>query len=183
MTHTATRTLVALAALVAAGCSSTASPAPGPDTPVGCGMVDARDLAGLLGPDLTSTTGGGLARLRTEGRPASCRTVASGEPARFVAVGVVRHPSPMRLPPLDCNGGWVYAGTPDKYAPACQHSRGGRSTTVLLARWEKYVVRVTVGRTDRDWAGDPEIALRLSEQVATRLGVPVPGQSASGSSS
>ena len=174
MTHTATRTLVALAALVAllaAGCSSTASPRPAQGTPAGCGMVEVRDLTGLLGPDMNSTATGSLARVRADGRSASCRIAATGDPARFVSVRVVKHPEPMRLPTRDCNAGWVYAGSPDKYAPACQQSKGGRSTTLLLARWQDYVVRVTIGRVDRDWAGDPEVALRLSEQVAARLGV------------
>ena len=89
----------------------------------------------------------------------------------------VHHPDPMPLPRGACNEGWVYAGSPDKYAPACQATHHGRSRTVLLARWDEYVVQVTVTRPDRAWGGDPELALRMTEQVATRLGVDVPSPS------
>ncbi len=166
--------------LVLAGC---AAPGPRAETAPGCGMVGTRDLAGLLGPRSHSVARGSLAALRRGGTRASCTTVAAGQPARFVSVRAVRHPRPLRLPARACNAGWVYAGTPDRYAPACQETGSRGSRTVLLARWGDYVVRVTIGRTDRNWGGDPEVALAMTEQVARRLGVPVPAQSASGSSS
>ncbi len=146
-------------------------------------MVGTRAFAGLLGADTASVGHGSLAGLRRDGRPASCSTTVPGSPARYVRVRAVRHPRPLRLPGRACNAGWVYAGTPDKYAPACQQTRHGRSRTVLLARWGRYVVRVAIGRPDRNWGGDPEIALAMTEQVAARLGVPGAAQSASGSSS
>ncbi|MGZ4493710.1 MAG: hypothetical protein ACXVWU_03320 [Nocardioides sp.] len=177
-----------LVCALAAGCDAgprAEAPSTAPSTALGCGMVEPRDLVGLLGPGATSTRTGDLAALRERGHPAWCRTVSAADPTRSVTVRVVRHPAPLPLPRSACSAGWVYAGTPDKYAPACQSSHGGRSRTVLLARWQEYVVEVTVTRPDRSWAGDPEVALRMTEQVATRLGVAVPSgaQSAGGSTS
>lgn len=174
--------MVALALVLglgASGCRGTGDAAP----PVGCGMVDEAALAGLLGGTLRSVPHGTLDDLRRHGGPASCTTTGEGTPVRDVVVRAFRHPRPLHLPARSCDEGWVYAGTPDRYAPACQETtpRGGR--TVLLARWGQYVVRVSIDRDGRDWAGDPEIALALTEQVARRLGVPEAAQSASGSSS
>lgn len=63
-------------------------------------------------------------------------------------------------------------GTPDKFAPACQETvGGGQSKTELVVRWQPYLVHVTISRLDRDWAGDPEVALAISRVLAQRLGV------------
>lgn len=180
------RWLPALALLVclgASGCSGTGHPGH-PATRAGCGMVDRTALTGLLGTDVRSVGRGSLAGLRVHGTPASCTTTVPGDPARYVAVRAVHHPRPLRLPRRACDEGWVYAGSPDKYAPACQSTtRGGGGRTVLLARWGEYVVRVTIVRRDRNWGGDPEVALEMSRRIALRLGVPEAAQSASGSSS
>jgi hypothetical protein len=77
----------------------------------------------------------------------------------------------LQLPARACSEGWVYAGTPEKYTPACQESSDGSARTQLLVRWADYVMHVTVGRETRDWAGDPEQALAISRTVARRLGV------------
>lgn len=158
--------------------------------PPGCGMTAPRLLTGLLGADARSTAQGGLAALRRDGTPATCRSVSRSTGtgrARSVTVRVVRHPDPLALPSLDCDQGWVYAGTPAKYVPACQQGRGRGGRTLLLARWGDYVVSVDIARDDRAWAGDPELGLALSKDVARRLGVAgsrgAAGQSASGSSS
>ncbi len=165
--------ILAAAALVG-GCSAAPQPVPA----AGCGVLSPRLLAGLVGPGATSTEYGSLATLRRDGTPAVCRThAAAGRPARTVVVRAVRHPAPLPLPALECDQGWVYAGTPDKYVPACQQSVGRGGRTVLLARWGVYVVRVTIAREDRSWGGDPELGLALSEDVARRLGVRVPPSS------
>jgi hypothetical protein len=175
------RWVLALPLVLVLGVSACSSNRPA--TPVGCGMVGKAPLTGLLGGDMRSVAHGSLAALRAHGRPASCATSAAGDPARYVVVQAVRHPRPLKLPARACNQGWVYAGTPDKYAPACQSATRHGGRTVLLARWGEYVVRVTIGRPNRDWGGDPEIALAMSQQVGRRLGVPEARQSASGSSS
>ncbi len=187
---TAALLLPVLLALLA-GCTGAGStPRAQATPPVGCGMLAPRLLAGLLGPHARSARGGSLDALRHDGAPATCRSTAvTGGRASSVAVRVVRHPEPLALPALDCNQGWVFAGTPAKYVPACQQSVGRGGRTVLLARWGAYIVRVVIAREDRSWGGDPELGLALSEGVARRLGVPVTreaapvGQSASGSSS
>lgn len=198
--------LAGLLAVLLAGCTGTRplGPAAGPDRtapPPGCGITAPRLLTGLLGPGARSVSEGSLAALRRAGTPATCRTTSrparTASPAgpgpagraRSVSIRVVRHPAPLTLPSLDCDQGWVYAGTPRKYVPACQQGRGRGGRTVLLARWGDYVVRVDIARDNRAWGGDPELGLALSRDVARRLGVGPPGdggsgaQSASGSSS
>ncbi len=43
--------------------------------------------------------------------------------------------------------------------------------TRLIVRWQPYLVRVTVGRSDRGWGGDAEAALAMSRVLAQHLGV------------
>ena len=164
------RTVVTLLllALTAAACSS-GSPAAA--TPPGCGLVPESRVVGLLGTDVRSGLSGSLDGLRTGHRRLTCLSTVPGHPERFVRVVAVHHPRPWRLPARSCSQGWVYAGTPDKYAPACQETVGGHGLTELVVRWQPYVVRVTVGRSHRDWAGDPEVALAMSQALARHLGV------------
>jgi hypothetical protein len=70
-----------------------------------------------------------------------------------------------------CSSGQIFAGTPDKYAPACQEIVGKRHTTRLTVRWQPYVMDVTVSRLDPYWAGDAELGLSMSRLVAQRLDV------------
>jgi hypothetical protein len=88
-----------------------------------------------------------------------------------VSITAQYHPDPFQLPRRSCSEGWVYAGTPDKYTPACQETVDGHGRTQLFVRWQPYLLHVTIGRSGRDWGGDPEQALALSRIVAQRLGV------------
>lgn len=165
---------IALAALLAvlasvAACEGPAQTADDGAVPPGCGLVRADAFAGLLGRDLTASLDGSVRRLKQHDATLTCTTSVSQEPGHFVRITTEHHPAPMQLPHLACNRGWVYAGTPAKNAPACQHAEGKGGRTVLLARWGEYVVRVTIRRPDRNWGGDPEIALQLSRQLASRL--------------
>jgi hypothetical protein len=166
----AVRTAVVAALLVTAGCSSDAAGSPG-RTPAGCGLVPAGRLVALLGVDVEATLRGSLRALRGERRTVSCRSVVPGHRERFVTITAEHHPDPLRLPPKSCSEGWVYAGTPEKFTPACQETVDGHGRTMLIVRWQPYVMRVTIGRSGRDWAGDPEQALALSRLVAQRLDV------------
>ncbi len=161
-----TATVLLLLALVTAGCSSGS-----PGTPVGCGMVPAGKVVGLIGADVDATAGGSLKALRTEHVPARCRNVDPGHPERYVTITAEYHPKPLQLPTKSCSAGWVYAGTPEKFTPACQETVDGHGRTQLVVRWQPYVMHVTIGRSDRDWGGDPERALAMSRVVAQRLGV------------
>jgi hypothetical protein len=140
-------------------------------TPPGCGMVPESKVVGLLGNDVDATLTGSVPGLRGGKHvTASCRTVSSDE-KRYVDVVATYHPKPYPLPKDACDEGWVYAGTPDKYTPACQQYAGGKGTTELIVRWQPYVMRVTIGRPDRDWGGDPERALAMTRALAQDLGV------------
>jgi hypothetical protein len=154
--------------LAAAGCSGGASEA-GPAT--GCGMVPAGKVVGLVGSDLDTTATGSLKALRSSGTKAVCRSVVPGHPERSVTIVAERHPKPFQLPQKACAEGWVYAGTPEKYTPACQETVDGHGVTTLIVRWQPYLMHVTIGRSGRDWGGDPERALAMSRSVAQRLGV------------
>jgi hypothetical protein len=158
---------------LAAGCSgptdSSGSDATG--TPTGCDMVPAGKVVGLLGQDLDTTAHGTLDGLRTKHAKAVCRSVVPGHPERSVTITAEYHPKPYELPKRSCSAGWVYAGTPEKFTPACQETVDGHGRTELVVRWQPYLMHVVIGRSDRDWGGDPERALAMSRIVAQRLGV------------
>lgn len=163
--------LVALALLATACTGGARHPRAGSGPAPGCGVVPRRLVVGLVGDKVDVTVHGTLAALREHRRPISCTTRAPAHRERYVSVRADYHPAPLKLPSRSCRAGWVYAGTPDKYAPACQDAVGGRGRTQLVVRWQPYVVHVSVGRSDRSWAGDPEVALEMSRDLARRLGV------------
>ncbi|MEO5711547.1 MAG: hypothetical protein ABIQ59_17190 [Nocardioidaceae bacterium] len=154
--------------LSAAGCSHEAA---GTGTPTGCDMVPASKVVGLVGTDLDTTATGSLKALRAKHSKAVCRSVVPGHPERSVTIVAEQHPKPFNLPAKSCAEGWVYAGTPEKYTPACQETIDGHGVTTLIVRWQPYLMHVTIGRSDKDWGGDPERALSMSRIVAQRLGV------------
>lgn len=164
------RACTAAAAALLIGLTAPACAADQPRTEAGCGLVEAADVTALTGPDTHSGTTGSVARLKEDGETLSCRTTSTADERRYVAIEVERHPDPFRLDGRSCNAGWVYAGTPEAYAPACQETTAKGSRTMLVARAGDYLVHVTIGRPDRKWAGDPEVALAMSDQVKARLG-------------
>lgn len=173
---TLTGLLALLAPLLVAGCGGGAAPEPAA-TPPGCGFVPSERVVGLVDPDgadgsdLTSTRHGSLADLRTRHRSATCTTTNRTHPGRSVRIVARYHPKPLPLPTTGCTSGQIFAGTPEKYAPACQAILGKRHTTRLTVRWQPYVVQVTVSRLDPYWAGDAELSLAMSRLLAQRLHV------------
>lgn len=161
--------LLALA-LVAAGCSDGGTSKAAGTVP-GCGMVPRVSVVGLLGSDIRATAGGSLRALRSKHAVATCRNTVPGRPERYVTLRAEYHPAPVQLPATSCSAGWVYAGTSDKFTPACQQAVKGHGTTQLIVRWQPYVMHVDIGRSDRSWGGDPEVALALSRAAAQQLGV------------
>jgi hypothetical protein len=160
--------LLALAG-TAGGCSG--GPGDRAGTPTGCDMVPAGKVVGLLGAHVDTTAHGTLDRLRTTHARAVCRSVVPGHPERSVTITAEYHPQPYELPRRSCSAGWVYAGTPEKYTPACQETVDGHGRTELVVRWQPYLMHVVIARSDRSWGGDPEQALAMSRIVAQRLGV------------
>jgi hypothetical protein len=163
---------LALTVMVIAGCQGSTGPDAPKELPAGCGLVDRQAVIALLGPHVIATLHGSARRLREHKEPVACTTSAADGSDRFVRVTAQHHPDPMDLPFRDCDAGRVYAGTPSRYAPACQQTEGTGGRTTLLARWGDYVVRVTIRRSDQNWGGDAEAALELSRQLATRLRLP-----------
>jgi hypothetical protein len=139
--------------------------------PPGCGMVPPNRVVGLVGTDVRATVRGSLDDLRTHHRTATCTTVNRTHRQRYVRITAQYHPAPLRLSRAGCSAGQVFAGTPEKYAPACQEIVGKRHATRLTVRWQPYVVEVTVSRLDPYWAGDAELGLSMSRLVAQRLHV------------
>jgi len=161
--------MVVLLGLVAAGCSN-ASKA---ETPVGCGLVGRANVVGILGSDVDATARGSVSGLRDHRHGVTCRNVDASDSRRSVTITATYHPAPYTLPKKSCSAGWVYAGSPEKYAPACQETLAGsrESRTQLVVRWQPYLMHVTIARPDRNWGGDPEVALAMSRDLARRLGV------------
>ena len=156
--------------VLALACTACSGGDDSPASKAGCGLVPESEVVGLLGSDVDATAKGSAASLRSKHVTASCRTVDSAH-SRYVDVVATYHPKPYPLPKNACDEGWVYAGTPDKYTPACQHFAHGKGTTELIVRWQPYVMRVTIGRPNRDWGGDPERALQMTRALAQDLGV------------
>jgi hypothetical protein len=155
---------------IAVGCGGTSTPeSAGP--PPGCGMVPPNRVVGLVGTDVRATARGSLTGLRDHHRTVTCTTVNRAHPQRYVLIKAQYHPKPLRLSRAGCSSGQIFAGTPDKYAPACQEIVGRRHTTRLTVRWQPYVMDVTVSRLDPYWAGDAELGLSMSRLVAQRLDV------------
>jgi hypothetical protein len=88
---------------------------------------------------------------------------------RTFTIRVLRHPAPLQLDARPCRTGWVFAGTPDAYAPACQEAVGSGGRSRLLVRHGAYVLELTVDRSDRNWAGDPEVTLGMADGIARHL--------------
>jgi hypothetical protein len=160
---------VLLLGLAAAGCSSSSEA----ETPVGCGFVGRANVVGILGSHVDTTARGSVNGLRKQHREVRCRNVDVDDSRRSVTITAAYHPAPYTLPKKSCSAGWVYAGSPDKYAPACQETLSGtrQSRTQLVVRWQPYLMHVTIDRPDRNWGGDPEVALAMSRDLARRLGV------------
>lgn len=162
--------LAPVVAVLVGACSGTPDrSAAGP--PPGCGMVPPDQVTGLVGDEVRTTLRGSLDDLRTRHRTAVCTTRNRASPDRYVRIVARYHPAPMRLSRAGCGDGQVFAGTPEKFAPACQDTVGRRRTTRLTVRWQPYVMEVTVGRLDPNWAGDAELGLAMSRLVARRLHV------------
>jgi hypothetical protein len=155
--------------LVVAGCSAASTA----DTAVGCGIVGSADIVGILGSHVDSVAHGSVNGLRSQHHEVTCRNVDANDTGRSVTISAAYHPAPYTLPKKSCSAGWVYAGTPEKYAPACQETLRdkGQSRTQLVVRWQPYLMHVTIARRDRNWGGDPEVALAMSRDLAKRLGV------------
>ncbi len=132
----------------------------------GCGLADPARVTALTGAHPITTRRGTIADLQDHGDALRCTT---GTPDRSVDIEAIRHPGPMPYPRRHCAEGWVFAGSPADYAPACQVHQGRGGTTLLLRRAGEYVVTVAVRRSDLHWAGDAEEALVIADQVAARL--------------
>lgn len=143
----------------------------GPQTAVGCGLVNPRTITGLLGEDAVAKSRGTVELLQLRQNSISCQSRASEDDAvaRYVGILVMRHAQPLRLTEKGCNAGWNYAGTPGHFAPSCQMDTPDGPRTLLWARSGDYIARVTIGRADHSWAGDPELALRITKEVGSRL--------------
>lgn len=157
----------ALLGLLLSACQASSGAAPREQERPACGLVAGTAVTGLMGSGLRARHTGGPAALR-HGTPYTCVT-RGRHTVRTLTIRVLRHAAPLSLDRRPCRTGWVYAGTPDAYAPACQEAVGAGGRTRLLVRHGAYVLELTVDRTDRNWAGDPEVTLAMADGIARRL--------------
>ena len=68
-----------------------------------------------------------------------------------------------------CTGGWVYAGTPAYYQPACITRTANRQTTVMVSDWDGLKVQVELGRNPETMRDDAEQILDISRDVAAHV--------------
>jgi hypothetical protein len=69
-----------------------------------------------------------------------------------------------------CSGGWVYAGTPDKFEPACIVRTAKAQVTVMVSDWAGLKVQVALGRDPETMRDDAEQILDISRDVAAHVG-------------
>lgn len=69
-----------------------------------------------------------------------------------------------------CSGGWVYAGTPEKFAPACITRTASFQNTVMVSEWDGLKVQVELGRDPQSMSDDAERILDISRDVAAHVG-------------
>jgi hypothetical protein len=68
-----------------------------------------------------------------------------------------------------CSGGWVYAGTPEKFLPACITRTARFQTTVMVSDWDGLKVQVELGRDPDSMSDDAEKILDISRDVAAHI--------------
>jgi hypothetical protein len=126
---------------------------------VGCGFLTPRLAKEAVGPTVESrhTTHG--CRLTDPADRRNHLTIVTG-PA-------VDAESSMRR---RCSGGWVYAGTPDKFEPACIVRTAKAQVTVMVSDWAGLKVQVALGRDPETMRDDAEQILDISRDVAAHVG-------------
>jgi hypothetical protein len=68
-----------------------------------------------------------------------------------------------------CSGGWVFAGTPEKFVPACITRSANFQTTVMVSEWDGLQVQVELGRSPENMSDDAEQTLDISRDVAAHM--------------
>ena len=152
----ATAALAALL-LLATGCSSGDQQA-GAGTPVGCGVLGRARVVGLLGDHASVVQRGSVDDLREHHTRFTCTNTDPQHPEHFVRVTAAYHPKPYPLPRHSCDAGWVFAGSVQKYAPACQegvgtgkqaHDAAGRAVAAIPGAGDHLAARTATGPATR----------------------------------
>jgi hypothetical protein len=68
-----------------------------------------------------------------------------------------------------CSGGWVFAGTPERFESACITRTANFQTTVMVSEWDGLKVQVELGRNPETMSDDAEEILDISRDVAEHL--------------
>jgi hypothetical protein len=125
---------------------------------VGCGIVTPRLAIEAVGPKVDSR--------RTE---LGCSMVDPADPRNHLTIVTGQAVDQDSAMDRRCSGGWVYAGTPEKFEAACITSTAQGQTTVMVSKWDGVNVQVELGRNPRTIHDDAEQILEISRDVAAHL--------------
>lgn len=126
---------------------------------IGCGIVEPGLVRDAVGPNVDSRRTDHGCRLADAADRRNYLTIVSGPGVDAESFARQR-----------CSGGWVYAGTPEKFAPACITKTANTQTTSMVSEWDGLKVRVELGRNRDTSRDDAEQILDISRDVAAHVG-------------
>jgi len=125
---------------------------------VGCGMLTPRLVRDAVGRTVDSRAIHHGCRVTDPADSRNHLTIVTGPTVDAKAFGQRR-----------CSGGWVFAGTPDKFVPACITRTANFQTTVMVSEWDGLKVQVELGRNPESMSDDAEEILDISRDVAAHV--------------
>ena len=151
--RTSTVVALLLPMVLIGGCQSDSA-----EDEIGCGILTPRLAKQAVGQAVDSRRTQGGCRLTDPADSRNHLTIVTGQ--------AVDADSFMQL---RCSGGWVYAGTPERFEPACITRTAHAQTTVMVSEWDGLKVQVELGRDPEHMSDDAEQILDISRDVAAHL--------------
>lgn len=158
LTPSAVALLLSLVVLVGGCQPDSAEDAEDAEDTVGCGILTPRLAREAVGQAVDSR--------RTE---TGCSMIDPADPRNHLTILTGQAVDAEAFMRRRCSGGWVYAGTPEKFEPACITSTPKGQTTVMVSDWDGLDVQVELGRNPETIRDDAEQILEISRDVAAHM--------------